>query len=198
MRGIVNKKTVPLFPERWQLRKRMVPLCLSMICFESHSPIPVPLLLPVAKGLNIRARTLVGIPCLAGHYYQNALGDLPRAIATFQLGIHTYPLDFTNYVKLGIAYGNSGQMEEYLSQFVKAARVNPHAAVAQLDILGAQLTLDRIEDARRTMINIKRLGFDDGTTYFLRDVLIFNFLNGDRAGMRKQSPGPKEESTHFR
>jgi class 3 adenylate cyclase/tetratricopeptide (TPR) repeat protein len=122
---------------------------------------------------------------IAGHYYQNALGDLPKAIATLQLGIHTYPLDFTNYVNLGIAYGNSGQMEEYLSQFVKAAGVNPHAAVAQLDILGAQLTLDRIADARRTMANIKRLGFDDGTTYFLRDVLIFDFLSGDRAGMRQ-------------
>jgi tetratricopeptide (TPR) repeat protein len=79
--------------------------------------------------------------------------DLSKAIATWQLGIHTYPLDFNNYVNLGIAYGNSGQMEEYLAEFVKAGKVNPPGAVAQLDILGTQFTLDKVLEADATMAN---------------------------------------------
>jgi eukaryotic-like serine/threonine-protein kinase len=134
----------------------------------------------LSKGVSERERLYI-----EGHYYQNVTGDLPKAIATLQLATRTYPLDFNNYVNLGIAYGNSGQMEEYLAQFVKAAKANPHAAVAQLDVLGAQLTLDKVADADATMANIKRLGFDDGTTYFLRDVVISDFLKGDRADIRR-------------
>jgi hypothetical protein len=63
------------------------------------------------------------------------------------------PLDFNNYVNLGIAYGNSGQMEEYLAELVKAAKVNPPGAVAQLDIPGAHLTLDKVLEADATMAN---------------------------------------------
>jgi eukaryotic-like serine/threonine-protein kinase len=122
---------------------------------------------------------------IESHYYLNGLGDLPKAIATLELATRTYPLEFANYVNLGIAYGNNGQMEDYLSEFVKAAQADPHAAIARYDILGAQITLDKLKDAETTIADIKRLGFDDGTTYILRDVLILDFLKGDRTGMRQ-------------
>jgi hypothetical protein len=48
---------------------------------------------------------------------------------------------------------NLGQMKEYLTEFVKAAKVKPPGAVAQLDILGAQLTLDKVLEADATMAN---------------------------------------------
>jgi eukaryotic-like serine/threonine-protein kinase len=132
----------------------------------------------LSKNVSERERLYID-----GHYYLNGLGNLPNAIATLELATRTYPLDFTNYVNLGIAYGDAGQMEEYLAQFEKAAKADPHAAIAQDDILGAQLTLDKVKDAETTMANIQRLGLDNGTTYFLRDALLLDFLKGDRAGM---------------
>jgi hypothetical protein len=54
---------------------------------------------------------------------------------------------------LGLRIVNSGQMEEYLAEFAKAAKVNPPGAVAQLDIPGAQLTLDKVLEADATMAN---------------------------------------------
>jgi eukaryotic-like serine/threonine-protein kinase len=122
---------------------------------------------------------------IAGHYYQYGLGDLPRTIATLELATRTYPLDFNNPVNLGIAYAASGQMEQYLSQFEQAAKDDPHAAIAQDDVMGAQLTLDRLADAERTMANMKRLGLDDGTTYVLLEQLLLDFLKGDRNGMQR-------------
>ena len=44
-------------------------------------------------------------------------------------------------------------MEEYLAEFVNAAKVTPPGAVAQLDIPGAQLTLDKVLEAEATMAN---------------------------------------------
>jgi hypothetical protein len=44
-------------------------------------------------------------------------------------------------------------MEEYLAEFVNAAKVNPPGAFTQLDILGAQLTLDEVLEADATMAN---------------------------------------------
>ncbi len=122
---------------------------------------------------------------IEAHYYQNALGDLPKAIATLELAIRTYPLDFSNQVNLGIAYGANGQMEKYLSQFEKAARIDPHAALAQYDLVGAQLTLDKVQDAEQTLANMKRLGFDEQTVYYLRERMMLDFLHGDGVAVRR-------------
>jgi eukaryotic-like serine/threonine-protein kinase len=134
----------------------------------------------LSKNVSERERLYI-----EGHYYQNVLGDLPKAISTLDLATRTYPLDFNNYVNLGIAHGTNGQMEDYLTQFEKAAQINPNAAVAQVDILGAQLTMDKIDDATATLENMKHLGMDHGATYFMRNVLMLDFLKGNQEGMQQ-------------
>jgi len=134
----------------------------------------------LSKNVSERERLYI-----AGHYYQYGLGDLPKAIATLQLAARTYPLDFSNPVNLGIAYAANGQMEEYLSEFKKAVNANPHAAIAQDDVMGAELTLDKLQDAAATLANMKQLGLDDGTTYVLQEQFTLDFLKGDQAGMQQ-------------
>ena len=49
---------------------------------------------------------------IAGHYYQNVTGDMPKVIETLQEAIQTYPGLVDNYVNINVAYLFLGQFEK--------------------------------------------------------------------------------------
>jgi hypothetical protein len=63
--------------------------------------------------------------------------------------------------------------------------IDPKAAVAQDNLLGAQLAMDKVADAESTLANMKEAGIDMGRTFSLREVLMLDFLRGDSAGMQQ-------------
>jgi eukaryotic-like serine/threonine-protein kinase len=122
---------------------------------------------------------------IAAQYYHYVLGDLPKTIATFELASRTYPMDSMNAVNLGWAYGDYGQMGEYLSEFENVTKVDPFDVIAQEDLLYAQLNLDKLPEAAATLADMKRRGLDDGATGVLIDHLMFDFLKDDEADIRQ-------------
>jgi class 3 adenylate cyclase/tetratricopeptide (TPR) repeat protein len=133
----------------------------------------------LSKNVSERERLYI-----QGHYYQYDLGDLQKTITTLELATHIYPSDYSNYINLGIAYGEIGQEDKYLAEFKQARKIDPHAALPLYNIMGVQLTLDRVTAAENTMAEIERLGLDTDSTYLFREILMLDFLKGDRAGMK--------------
>jgi class 3 adenylate cyclase/TolB-like protein len=122
---------------------------------------------------------------IEAHYYQHGLGDLPKTIATLKLATQTYPRNMDNYINLGYVQEAYGQLEQISSSFAEAVTIDPKAATAQDDLLGAQLALDKAADAESTLANMKEAGIDLGRTLHLREVLMLDFLKGDSAGMQQ-------------
>ena len=115
-----------------------------------------------------------------GFYYSDAIGDLLKTIATLELATHVYPKEYVNYINLGRAYGDYGEMDKSLSAFQKAANADSHSAMAMYDLLGIQLALDRVADAGKTFASIQQNGMTPRSSYFLRVLLLMRFLQEDQ------------------
>jgi class 3 adenylate cyclase/TolB-like protein len=116
---------------------------------------------------------------IQGLYYSLALGDIPKTISTLELATHVYPKEFANYINLGDAYGNYGEMDKFLAEFQQASEVNPNSALARYNIMAVKLLLDRVPDAEKTLASIEHLGMTSRSTYFMRLLLLMRFLEGD-------------------
>lgn len=121
---------------------------------------------------------------IAGHYYQNALGDIQKTIETLDLATRTYPLNFDNYVNLAVAQLSLGQFDDSLANLRKATTISPDDAIAQADIMSGLISVDRFPEALSTLATMNRMGIADGsqTISNLYDVA---FLTGDRASMQQ-------------
>ena len=133
----------------------------------------------LSKNISERERLYI-----AGHYYQNVSGDIQKTVDTLQLATRTYPLNFDNAVNLGVALGNYGKVEESVEQYKRAADLQPDDAVAQLDLLGVQIQLDRLQDAAATLATAERLKIADGTQVMSGKYQLA-FLNNDPAAMQR-------------
>ena len=114
---------------------------------------------------------------IAGHYYQNVLGDIPKVIEVLELSIKTYPRQFASYVNVGTAFSAIGQVDRALDYSVKAADMQPDDAVAQENVLSNLLILDRFDDAGKTIALTRKLGIADNTQ-FQQIVYQYGFLTG--------------------
>jgi tetratricopeptide (TPR) repeat protein len=63
----------------------------------------------LSKNVSERERLYI-----AGHYYQNVTGDMPKVIETLQEAIQTYPGLVDNYVNINQAYMTLGQFAKGL------------------------------------------------------------------------------------
>jgi eukaryotic-like serine/threonine-protein kinase len=133
---------------------------------------------------------------IQGFYYSDAVGDIPKTIATLELATHVYPKEFVNYVNLGRAYGDYGEMDKSLAVFQKAVEVDPRSAKASYDLLGAQLALDQVAEAGKTFSSIQKHGMAPASIFFLRILLLMRFLQNDQPAMeeiiKKTSARPDE------
>jgi eukaryotic-like serine/threonine-protein kinase len=145
----------------------------------------------LSNGVSERERLYI-----AGHY-QDALGDLPKVIATRKLAVQTYPHDFENYVNLGVAQARYGELTEMSQSFADAVRLDPKYASSHDNLMGAQLALDQVADAEATMANMKHLGIDVTRTYHLEEVVMLDFLKGNPAGMSQTAARTKGRIDEF-
>lgn len=86
---------------------------------------------------------------IAGHYYTNVTGDLPRVIETLELGTRTYPKNLDYWINLANPYSAIGNIE-------KAKQVTEHALSMQADdAIGTEnyiqslVALDELTQARQ-------------------------------------------------
>jgi tetratricopeptide (TPR) repeat protein len=97
---------------------------------------------------------------IAGHYYQNVTGHLPKVVETLQEAILTYPGQEDSYVNLNAAYSYQGQSEKALPFAQKAVELQPEDAIGSQNLVNNYLALGRMTEARGEVERARRLGMD--------------------------------------
>ena len=72
---------------------------------------------------------------IAGHYYLNVTGNMPKVIETLQESIQTYPAQLDSYININVAYQTLGQFEKALPYAQKAVEMQPEDAIASENLL---------------------------------------------------------------
>ena len=114
---------------------------------------------------------------IAGHYYMNVLGDIPKVIEALELSIKTYPREFDSYVNIGVAYSALGQVDQAIAYTQKAIDMQEDDAVAEENMFSNLVILDRFDDAAKTLARTTKLGIAD-STQFQQTVYQYAFLTG--------------------
>jgi len=87
---------------------------------------------------------------ISGRYYNYVTGELQKAIETYQLWIQSYPNDAGARANLGGLYGASGQFEKSIEATREALRLDPDGGANYSNLVLAQSSLDRFDDAAAT------------------------------------------------
>jgi serine/threonine protein kinase/Tfp pilus assembly protein PilF len=102
---------------------------------------------------------------IAGHYYQNVTGNLPKVIETLQEGIQTYPTSLDSYININVAYQTLGQYEQGATFAQKAVEMAPDDAIASENLVGDYVALLRLSEAKAEMDRAHKLGLDGSTDF---------------------------------
>ena len=121
---------------------------------------------------------------IAGHYYQNVTGDIPKVIETLQESIQTYPGQLDSYININVAYQTLGQLDKALPYALKAVEISPEDAIASENLLGDYTGLMRLSDARAEMARGRKLGLD-GSTDYAGISFIANFFLGEQNELQR-------------
>jgi eukaryotic-like serine/threonine-protein kinase len=133
----------------------------------------------LSKNVSERERLYI-----AGHYYQNVTGDVPKVIDTLELSIRTYPNDFNSLVNIAVAYTIIGDYEKALDYSQKAVDTRPDDVIAQENLIQDLIVLNRLPEAREQMDKVLKAGLGDSTE-FLQWEYVIGFLSGNTADMEK-------------
>ena len=133
----------------------------------------------LSKNVSERERLYI-----AGHYYQNVTGDVPKVIDTLELSIRTYPNDFNSLVNISVAYTIIGDYQKALEYSQKAVATQPDDVIAQENMIQDLIVLNRLPEAREQLAKVIKAGLGDSTE-LLQWEYVIDFLDGDTAGMEK-------------
>ncbi len=95
-----------------------------------------------------------------GHYYTEVLGDLNKGAETLEVATQEYPLQIDNFINLSAIYQNLGQVEKSLDEALKALALQPDDAVALGNVFVGYSQMDRPDEAKKYLAEIKRLGLN--------------------------------------
>jgi serine/threonine protein kinase/Tfp pilus assembly protein PilF len=133
----------------------------------------------LSKNVSERERLYI-----AGHYYQNVTGNVPKVIDTLELSIRTYPNDFNSLVNISVAYSIIGNYDKALEYSQKAVATQPDDVIAQENMIQDLIVLNRLPEAREQLAKVIKAGLGDSTE-LLQWEYVIDFLDGDTAGMEK-------------
>jgi eukaryotic-like serine/threonine-protein kinase len=120
-----------------------------------------------------------------------------KAIDTLELAVKTYPLEASFPINLGVAQLTAGQYEDSLASNNKALALLPDDAVARENDLGVLIQLDRMQEAGKSLEEIKRLRLDDSTNLLAVEYPYY-FMLGDTTAMATIASKIKGRLDEFR
>ena len=86
---------------------------------------------------------------IEGFYYDHGTGELEKAAQTFELWQRTYPRNDQPHINLGIISMNLGNHESALEEFREGMRLEPTHAAVYVDLGGAYVNLNRLDEAEK-------------------------------------------------
>jgi serine/threonine protein kinase/tetratricopeptide (TPR) repeat protein len=100
---------------------------------------------------------------IAGHYYENVEGNIPKVIETLQEAIQAYPGQIDNYININVAYQSLGQYEQGLPYAQKAVEIDPQDSIASENLLSDYIALGRTADMKKELERTEKLDLNSST-----------------------------------
>ncbi len=121
---------------------------------------------------------------ITADYYQQITGELDKAAQTFQEQIESYPREPSAYANLANVYAAQGQYEKAIEMMRQAARLDPDSVPTYENLATLSLALQRPDDARQIVLQVKARKMDDFGMHIVLYALAF--LGADSGGMAEQ------------
>ncbi len=118
-----------------------------------------------------------------GHYYTEVLGDLNKGAETLEVATQEYPLQIDNFINLSAIYQNLGQVEKAQDEALKALALQPDDAVALGNVFVNYSQMDRPDEAKKYLAQIKQLGLNGTATEIWE--MIQAAIKGDTAEVQR-------------
>jgi serine/threonine protein kinase/tetratricopeptide (TPR) repeat protein len=112
----------------------------------------------LSKNVSERERLYI-----AGHYYENVEGNIPKVIETLQEAIQAYPGQIDNYININVAYQSLGQYEQGLPYAQKAVEIDPQDSIASENLLSDYIALGRTADMKKELERTEKLDLNSST-----------------------------------
>jgi eukaryotic-like serine/threonine-protein kinase len=117
-------------------------------------------------------------------YYHLVIGDLEKAVETYQLWASDYPHDNAPRGNLGAIYVSLGEYDKALVQIAEDLHLNPDSVPSYTNLMDDYTALNRLEDAKAAFQQAKKRNLDGA---FLRlNLYGIAFLQNDTAEMERQ------------
>jgi len=121
---------------------------------------------------------------IAGHYYENVTGNMPKVIETLQESIQTYPGQLASYININVAYQSLAQYDKALPYARKAVELQPEDAIAAENLLADLIGLDKTDEVRQELERENKIGLENSTSV-TANAAIGYFMLGDMQQMQK-------------
>jgi serine/threonine protein kinase/tetratricopeptide (TPR) repeat protein len=95
-----------------------------------------------------------------GHYYTEVTGDTDKGIETLEEATQLYPLVLDNFINLGVAYRQAGQVDKAFDVIQKALVLAPDDAIALINVIGEYAYLDDYVDMKKYVAQAEKLGLN--------------------------------------
>ncbi|MGA3225002.1 MAG: serine/threonine-protein kinase [Acidobacteriaceae bacterium] len=112
----------------------------------------------LSKNVSERERLYI-----AGHYYQNVAGNLPKVVETLQEAIQAYPGQIDNYININVAYQALGQYDQGLPYAQKAVEIDPQDSIAAENLLSDYVALGRMADVKSELERTEKMDLNSST-----------------------------------
>ena len=120
---------------------------------------------------------------ISSNYYQNASGDVEKAIETLELWRQTYPRDYVPLNNLAVNYASLGEFEKQLDAARESMRLNQNAASPYTNMAWAYLRLNRFDEAAK--IAEQATAQDKVSVGMRGGIYLLAYLRKDSAGIKQ-------------
>lgn len=95
-----------------------------------------------------------------GHYNLEVTGDTNQGIETLEEATQLYPLVLDNYINLGVAYRQAGEIDKAWDVIQKALALAPDDAIALINVIGEAIYKDDYANMKKYVAQAEKLGLN--------------------------------------
>jgi serine/threonine protein kinase/predicted Zn-dependent protease len=121
---------------------------------------------------------------ISSMYYGSMTGEMEKAKPILELWAKTYPRDAMPYIDLSAEAMALGHWENALASGLDGLRLDPDNSVANENLASIYLALDRLDESRAILDQVKTRKSDSEWDHFV--LYQIAFLRGDTADMQQQ------------
>ena len=121
---------------------------------------------------------------IESRYQHFVTRNLEKARQAYQAWAQTYPRNYIPHNNLGVIFDSLGQFSTSVEEYSKAIRIEPSSGLAYANLVGANLFLNRLEDARATAAEAQAKKLDSPALRL--NLYRLAFLQNDANGMSEQ------------